>query len=125
MKTQLTTKFYLPKWSMYVLLSFFVFLFNVPTALPQQRVPVQSEQRSEPRAIKKQFHFVKYYQPVCRENFYSEPEFLSFLFSRSRLIQIERENEEDRVLTFIQIGINLIANSLPRSEEDILFSNQG
>jgi|GEM_PF-3086860 len=124
-KQQVTTKFHLPKWWLFALLSFFIFSPGAPTSLTPQKVPVQTEQRDEPRSVKTLFHFVKFHQPVSDVNFSFECGFLPYLNSYSNSIDVRLGNRTDQISDFTPIGINLIANFLPRSEAGSLFSNQG
>src|SRR6185369_6814256 len=97
MNTQSTVKFQTPKWSLFVLLGFFVFLSDVPSCLPQQKVPVQTEQRDEPRSVKT-LHSVEFHQPVSQNDFSSEAGFFLSLLQYSNSIEVFFKNRTDLIL---------------------------
>ena len=115
-----TIKSNLPKWSLYVLLGFFIFLSGVPSTSTKQKTPVQTEQRDAARSVKTLFHFVKFFQPVSQSIFLPEARFFPSLLHYSNSIEVRFKNRADLVLLFAPIGINLIANFLPRSQADTL-----
>jgi len=124
MKTQLIAKFQLPKWSLFVLLGLFIFLSGAPSSLSEQKVPVQTEQRDEPRSVKT-LHSVEFHQPGLQNNFLPETGFSLSLLHYSISIEVIFKNRTGLVLLFAPIGINLIANFLPRSNDESLFLIQG
>jgi len=101
------------------LLSLFIFSAGVPSSETQQKVPVQTEQRDEPRSVKKLFHFVKFHQPVSQNSFLSEISFFASQLHTSNSVEACFKNRTTLVLLFTPIGINLIANFLPRSGEEL------
>ncbi len=125
MESQFSRKFPIPKWSLYALLSFFIFLSEAPSSLTQQKAPVQTEKLDAARSVKTLFHFIKFRQPVSQSSFLPETRFSRSLLHYSNSIEVSFKNRADLVLPFAPIGINLIANFLPRSEEESLFSNRG
>jgi len=124
MYPQLTTKFRLPKWWLFALLSFFIFSAGVPSFAAQQKVPVRTEQQVEKRSIRN-FSIVKFYQSVSDVSISFECRFLFNLNSYSSLIDVRLRSRTDKIFMFSSIGINLIANFLPRSGEELSFLNQG
>ncbi len=121
MNPQPTTTFCLPKWSLYVLLTLFIFSPGTPSSATQQKVPVQTERRDEPRSGKKLFHFGKIYQRVSQNSFTSETSLFTSLLQYSNSIEVCFKNRDDLILLFASIDINLIANFLPRSSEESFF----
>src|SRR5882762_8656161 len=119
MKSLSTTKFCLPKWSLCALLSFFIFSAGIPSSSTEQKVPVQTEQRDQARSGEKLFHFVKFHQPVSQNSFRSEISFFASQLHSSNSVEACFKNRTALVLLFTPIGINLIANFLPRSGEEL------
>jgi len=124
MNPQLTTTFCFPKWWWFALLSFLIFSPGAPTSSIHQKVPVQTEQRDEARSVKTLFHFVDFHQPASQNNFLSERRFFLSLLQYSNSIKVCFENRDDSALLFTPIGITLIADFLPRSNEESFFLNQ-
>ncbi len=125
MKSWMTTKFRVPKWSLYTLLGFFIALSSIPSYSTQQKVPVRTEQRDESRSVTRLVHFVKFHQPVSQNSFLFNKIFFASLLRYSNSIEVCFKNRDDLILLFAPFGINLIANFLPRSNEESFSSNLG
>jgi hypothetical protein len=125
MKPLPPAKFSLPKWSLYVLLGFFIFLSDAPSASTWQKLPVQTGQRDEPRSVKTLPYFVKFHPPVLQNCFLSETRFFQSLLHYSNAIHACFKSRSDLVLCFKPVGIILLFNFLPRSEEESILFKQG
>jgi len=121
MTTPFHTKFSILKWSLSVLLVLFIFSPGISSSSPQQKEPAQTEQRDEARPVKTLFQLAKSHQPVAQNSFLSEIRFFPSLIYYSNSIEVSFKNRADLVLLLSPIGMNLIANFLPRSEADNLF----
>lgn len=125
MSAPIHTKFSIAKWSLYVLFVLFIFSPNVPSSSAQQKIPAQTEQRDEARPIKTLFRSIKFQQPVSENGFLPETSFFSSLFHCSNAIEVSIKNRTNLTLLFAPLGINLLANVLPRSYEESYFLNPG
>jgi hypothetical protein len=125
MKDPRTIKFQIPKWSLYALLSLFIFSAGVPSSSIQQKETTRTEQRDVARSVKSHFSVFNFNKPVSEFIFYRESEFLTSLFFYSTSIQTKLKNRTDQVSMLASIGVILIANFLPRSTEAFLFQIRG
>jgi len=121
----ITTTFSLPKWLPYLLVGFVIFLSDPPSLSPQQKVPVQTEQRDAARSVRALLHFVKSHPPVSQNGFLSEERSFPSLPYYSNSIEVCLRNRGEVILRITPIGISLLDNVLPRSSENPLFSMLG
>jgi hypothetical protein len=123
-KTLSTTKFRLSKLLLVGLLSFFIFSESVPSFAAQQG-PVRTERLIGQRSIKPNFFVVKFYQSEFSTCSSFVEGFLSSFEFYSRSVDVSIKHCVNQVAAFTPIGMYLIADFLPRSKAEFLFSNQG
>ena len=121
----IATTFSLPKWLPYLLVGLFIFLSDPPSLSPQQKVPVQTEQRDAVRSVRALLHAVKSHPPVSQNGFLSEERGFSSLPHYSNSIEVCLRDRGEVILRFAPIGISLLDTVLPRSSENPLFSMLG
>jgi hypothetical protein len=121
MKNTSSVKF-LSKWSLFALLGLITLCADASFSPLQQRLPVQTGQRDAERSVKPHIPFSKFCKRTEADSFSFKLEFLPRLIFYVHSVEVKYKNRSDHVSEPTSLRIKLLANSLPRSQEFLLYN---